>query len=169
VARTHAGRRPPRPTAKPGNALGASNVSAVPLQRLGGDDRFAPSHLVGKLANICGDVGPNSARDMSLFKQMTDNDPIYAERKGRDGFEFCSAAVPVSSANEFPRCTEALPLRLASLRWECCQVPRRQEVADGIEQMWMAVEPMPERGDHLFKQLLGRSSRPSASLVPLAA
>ena len=83
--------------------LGNYNVAAVPLQRLGGDDRFAPSRLVGRLANICGDVGPNSARDMSLFKQITGGDPIYAERKGKDGFEFLPGAVPVFSANEFPR------------------------------------------------------------------
>ncbi len=83
--------------------LGADNIAAVPLQRLGGDDRFAPSVLVGKLANICGDVGPNSARDMSLFKQLTGGDPIYAERKGQQGFTFLCGAVPVFSANEYPR------------------------------------------------------------------
>jgi phage/plasmid-associated DNA primase len=34
--------------------LGERNVAAVPLQRLGGEDRFSPARLVGKLANICG-------------------------------------------------------------------------------------------------------------------
>jgi len=82
--------------------LGRSNVAAVPLQRLGGDDRFSPAKLVGKLANICGDIGPNAAKDMSLFKQITGGDPIHAERKFGDPFDFICGATPIFSANEYP-------------------------------------------------------------------
>lgn len=82
--------------------LGHRNVAAVPLQRLGGDDRFSPARLVGRLANVCGDIGPQTARDMSLFKQLTGGDRVQAERKFREPFEFISGATPVFSANEFP-------------------------------------------------------------------
>lgn len=102
--------------------LGADNIAAVPLQRLGGDDRFAPSVLVGKLANICGDVGPNSARDMSLFKQLTGGDPIYAERKGQQGFTFLCGAVPVFSANEYPRSPDTE--RSYINRWMAVELPK---------------------------------------------
>lgn len=83
--------------------LGRGNVTAVPLARLGGDDRFSPARLVGKLANICGDVGARPPRDMSLFKQLTGGDRIYGEHKNRPGFEFECGALPVFSANEFPQ------------------------------------------------------------------
>jgi len=83
--------------------LGTRNVATVPLSRLGGDDRFAPAQLVGKLANICGDIGVRAARDMSLFKQLTGNDRIFGEHKNKPGFEFECGALPVFSANEFPQ------------------------------------------------------------------
>lgn len=86
--------------------VGSENFASVPLQRLGGDDRFAPSSLVGKLANICGDIGPRAARDMAVFKQITGGDPIYVERKGRDGYEVTIGAFPVFSANEAPRTSD---------------------------------------------------------------
>jgi hypothetical protein len=65
--------------------LGEGNVATLPLGRMSGDDRFAPSSLVGKLANICGDLPSGAPRDVSLFKQITGQDSIFAERKNRDG------------------------------------------------------------------------------------
>lgn len=100
--------------------LGAPNISTVPLQRLGGDDRYAPADLVGKLANICGDIGPQTAKDMSVFKQLTGGDPIRAERKFSNSFNFTSGATPIFSANEFPGSpdtTKAYKGRWIAVEW----------------------------------------------------
>jgi hypothetical protein len=96
---------------------------AVPLQRLGGEDRFSPARLVGKLANICGDIGPQSAKDMSLFKQLTGGDRIQAERKFHEPFEFISGATPVFSANEFPGSPDTT--RAYKGRWAAVEWPRQ--------------------------------------------
>jgi putative DNA primase/helicase len=102
--------------------LGERNVAAVPLQKLGGDDRFSPARLVGRLANICGDIGPKSAQDMSLFKQITGGDRIQAERKFGEPFEFISGATPVFSANEFPASPDTT--RAYKGRWQAVEFPR---------------------------------------------
>jgi putative DNA primase/helicase len=100
--------------------LGPQNVASVPLQRLGGEDRFSPAQLVGKLANICGDIGPQTAKDMSLFKQLTGGDPIHAEHKFGQPFKFVSGATPIFSANEFPGSpdtTKAYKGRWIAVEW----------------------------------------------------
>lgn len=85
------------------NALyGQANVSTISLKSLS-DGRFATSGLVGRLANVCADIGPRAAQDMSAFKQIVGQDPITAERKGRDQFSFVCGALLVFSANEFPQ------------------------------------------------------------------
>lgn len=105
--------------------LGAENVVALPLHRLAGDDRFAPVNLVGKLANICGDLGERAPRDVSVFKQITGGDGIYGERKGRDGFTFRTGAVPVFSANSFPGSPDSSAAYIG--RWHVIEFPRQFE------------------------------------------
>ncbi len=85
-----------------GALYGWGNVSALSLARLTGD-RFAASHLVGKLANVCADIGPTLPKDVGDFKMLTGGDWAYGERKYRDGFEFKSGAFPIFSCNTFPR------------------------------------------------------------------
>lgn len=111
--------------------LGHRNVAAVPLQRLGGDDRFSPARLVGRLANICGDIGPQTAKDMSLFKQLTGGDRVQAERKFREPFEFISGATPVFSANEFPGSPDTT--KAYKNRWVAVPWPREFEEDASME------------------------------------
>jgi putative DNA primase/helicase len=85
--------------------LGAANVSSVALQTLS-ENRFAAADLYGKLANICGDLDARAIEHTSLFKQVTGGDPIYAERKFKDGFAFVSYALPIFSANALPRVSD---------------------------------------------------------------
>jgi putative DNA primase/helicase len=103
--------------------LGETNVVALPLQRLGGDDRFSPARLRGKLANICGDIGSQAARDMSLFKQITGGDRIHGEKKGKDGFDFLVGAMMVFSANEFPSSPDTSAAYID--RWLVLEFPNR--------------------------------------------
>jgi putative DNA primase/helicase len=81
---------------------GPENVTTVSLAKLVGS-RFEAANLVGKLANICADIGPNLPSDVSLFKILTGGDRAPGERKFRDSFSFYSGAFPVFSANTWPR------------------------------------------------------------------
>jgi putative DNA primase/helicase len=81
--------------------LGEKNVSAVPLQILA-SNRFAAADLHGRLANIAGDLPSSRVEDTSMFKMITGDDLIRAERKYRDAFTFKARAMPMFSANELP-------------------------------------------------------------------
>ena len=81
--------------------LGRANVSNVPWQSL--DDRFKTAELVGKLANIFADLPSKNIEDNGLFKSITGEDRITAERKNRDPFSFVATARLVFSCNAIPK------------------------------------------------------------------
>ena len=80
---------------------GEHNCSAVSLHDLG-EKQFRAAKLHQKLANICGDIDSRTIHSAGLFKQLTGGDPITAEHKFKDPFEFLSFAFPIFSANELP-------------------------------------------------------------------
>jgi len=86
--------------------LGEGNVSAVPLQRLE-TDKYACASLVGKLANICGDLPSTSLKTCSNFKLITGGDAIFAERKYLDAFSFVASSKLIFATNQLPICYEA--------------------------------------------------------------
>jgi P4 family phage/plasmid primase-like protien len=85
---------------------GHRNVSSLPLQRLE-SDRFAPARLVNKLANICADLPSTHLETSSMFKAITGGDPLPAERKFKDGFDFIPFARLLFSANTPPQSKDA--------------------------------------------------------------
>lgn len=102
--------------------LGRENVSAVDLKSLSRDvNRFAGSSLFGKIANICGDIDSSYIEDTGMFKMITGADPIMAERKGKDHFEFTCWATPMFSANKIPGSSDVTVGYLA--RWVVVPFP----------------------------------------------
>jgi putative DNA primase/helicase len=81
--------------------LGRENVSNIPWQSL--SDRFKTAELFGKLANIFADLPSKSVDDNGMFKALTGEDYITAERKNKDPFAFRPYARMVFSCNEMPR------------------------------------------------------------------
>lgn len=81
--------------------LGAANVSSISLDDLNGD-RFAPSGLFGKIANIAGDIDATYQESTASFKMLTGEDPYRGQHKYGQPFEFVSWAVPIFSANKIP-------------------------------------------------------------------
>ncbi|WP_373482661.1 phage/plasmid primase, P4 family [Acetobacterium sp.] len=81
--------------------LGSANVSNIPWQQLG--DRFKTAELFGMLANIFADLPSKSFEDNGLFKSITGEDFITAERKNKDPFSFKATARLVFSCNNLPR------------------------------------------------------------------
>jgi putative DNA primase/helicase len=81
--------------------LGSDNVSNIPWQSLG--ERFKTAELFGKLANIFADLPSKSVDDNGVFKALTGEDYIIAERKNKDPFSFRPYARLLFSCNEIPR------------------------------------------------------------------
>lgn len=81
--------------------LGAQNVSHIPIQKL--SQRFAAHAMVGKLANINDELQANSGLPDEQIKQIVSGNPIQAERKGKDAYDFKPCARLVVAMNQYPR------------------------------------------------------------------
>jgi P4 family phage/plasmid primase-like protien len=85
--------------------LGRANFAALSLHRLE-SDRFATARLVGKLANISADLPSEHLASTDVFKMITGGDPLPAEYKYKDSFDFTPYARLVFSANHPPRSSD---------------------------------------------------------------
>ena len=81
--------------------VGSENCSAIPLQRFG-ESNFATAELLGKSANICGDLDARAVRQSDEFKKITGGDPLHAERKYGHPFNFVAYTMLIFSCNELP-------------------------------------------------------------------
>jgi len=81
--------------------LGSENVSNIPWQGLG--DRFNKAELFGKLANIFADLPSKAIDDGGMFKSLTGEDYVTAERKNKDPFSFRPYARLLFSCNDIPK------------------------------------------------------------------
>ena len=79
--------------------LGVENVSALTPEQIG--ERFSVVDLLGKCANICGDVDSDYLSVTAILKRVTGGDNIKGEFKGIQGFNFVSYAKLFFSMNEF--------------------------------------------------------------------
>lgn len=81
--------------------IGEDNVSAVGLEMF--DRPFALIETLGKLVNICGDAPEMDKVCEGVLKSFVGGDPIYFERKYRDGFTTKPTARLIIACNEMPR------------------------------------------------------------------
>ncbi len=81
--------------------LGKNNISTEPLQNLC-NNRFASAELFGKLANISADLPPTKLINTGVFKMLTGNDTVQAERKFKQPFSFTNTSKLLFSANQMP-------------------------------------------------------------------
>lgn len=85
------------------NFIGENNVSVASLQQLQ-TDRFAPSRLYGKKANVFADIPPLKMKSTDIIKSLTGyTDKISGEKKFEDTFEFVNGAKLIFSANQLPQ------------------------------------------------------------------
>lgn len=80
--------------------LGKDNISNVAMQNI--SDRFKTACLSGKLANLFGDLPEKAIFDTGIFKTLTGEDRITAERKTEHPFSFTNTARLVFSCNNLP-------------------------------------------------------------------
>jgi len=100
--------------------LGKENISEIDLYRLVAN-RFARAELYGKLANIAADVGSNELQRTGLFKAVTGNDWITAEKKHQQPFSFRNHAKLNFSTNKLPITPDMT--RAFFRRWLLMQCP----------------------------------------------
>ncbi|MDS0473772.1 phage/plasmid primase, P4 family [Natrinema sp. 1APR25-10V2] len=79
----------------------SGNTSHQPLEKLT-SNRFALADLVGSMANIGSDLSGNRINDLSLFKKLTGDDVVPAEKKGIDPQDFRNRATLIFSSNDPP-------------------------------------------------------------------
>lgn len=106
--------------------IGKHNSSALSLHKLE-NDRFSAARLVGRLANICPDLPTTDLVSTSVFKAITGGDPLMAEYKFKDSFEFIPYARLIFSANHPPKSQDASPAFFR--RW--LVVPFERTFTDG--------------------------------------
>lgn len=80
---------------------GDQNRSAITLHQLT-EDRFAAANVYGKILNSAADLSSRHVDDLSIFKMMTGEDTIPANRKYGNQFFFTNKALFAFSANEPP-------------------------------------------------------------------
>jgi putative DNA primase/helicase len=85
---------------------GPDNTTGVSLHQLS-DSRFATANLYGKTLNASGDLSAAHVEDISVFKMMTGEDLILADRKFGNQFSFVNRALFLFSANELPTVGES--------------------------------------------------------------
>ena len=90
------------------NFLGLHNRSAISLHKLE-TDRFAVVRLIGKLVNVYADLPAQHLASSAIFKSLTGGDPLLAERKFHESFEFRPFCRLLFSANHYPTCQDASP------------------------------------------------------------
>ncbi len=89
-----------------GAIAGEENRSAVTLQQLV-ENRFAAVNVYGKILNAAAELRAAHLEDLSIFKNMTGDDDIEAERKYVQPFTFRNQALFAFSANELPTVGES--------------------------------------------------------------
>ena len=70
------------------------------------NNRFSSSALYGKLANICGELSTGVLKNTDMLKRLSAGDPISAEFKGKDAFDFYNRAKIITACNEIPMCDD---------------------------------------------------------------
>ena len=82
--------------------IGEENISHVSIQDLL-TNRFVRAELYGKMMNSYADLPNTALKQTGLFKILTGEDKLSAEKKHRDPFEFENNAKLIFSCNEMPK------------------------------------------------------------------
>jgi putative DNA primase/helicase len=82
--------------------LGEQNFTGLPLQKLESGD-FKEIELMGKLANLGGDISNYPLKDTSKFKGLTGRDTITASKKFKNDVSFVNHAKMIFATNVLPK------------------------------------------------------------------
>lgn len=100
--------------------LGDDNTAAEPLHDLA-ENRFSTAELLGKLANICGDIDATWIQNTARIKELCGDDRMKGERKNERQFYFKFWGKAIFSANAIPGASDSS--RGWIRRWEVVPFP----------------------------------------------
>jgi P4 family phage/plasmid primase-like protien len=124
--------------------LGADNIATVPLESFG--QRFAMAQTLGKLANVCPEVGDIDRTAEGILKGYIAGDRMFFEKKGKDGFSAPPTARLVLATNNVPRFldkSEGMWRRLLLMPMNV-QIPREERKAGmDKEAFWISSGELP--------------------------
>jgi putative DNA primase/helicase len=159
---------------------GAANCSAVTLHQLS-ENRFMAANVYGRMLNAAADLSADDVDDISMFKMLTGEDLIQADRKYGAQFAFTNRALFLFSANELPTVSEtsnAYAERIVPFRFGRSFAGREKPGIEedmianelpGILRRWVAAwQRRAKRGgyasvnDHVMTEFLTRSNRVAA-------
>jgi len=118
--------------------LGKDNFSSIPLQILA-NDAFSVANLDGKLTNIFSDLEKDELKHTGVFKAISSNEAVYAQKKYGQPFDLVPITTQIFSTNRFPK---------------------SYDQGQGFFRRWIIVkwsrdfEKDPDRDDNLKKNLL---------------
>jgi len=81
--------------------IGAPNITSTDLERLA-DSRFESAKLFKKLVAFVGETDHNVLRRTNLLKTLTGDDPVSAEFKNKEPFDFFNTAKILIATNSLP-------------------------------------------------------------------
>lgn len=83
------------------NLIGKENVSNLRMEQL--SERFSPSSLVGKVANIGDDISSDYIKSNENVQSIATGDSIVVEEKGKQSYSVTLRCAMVFSANVIPK------------------------------------------------------------------
>lgn len=107
--------------------VGTENASAIPFEAFG--ERFAKTMTLGRLVNICSDVGEIDKIAEGTIKSFVSGDRIFFDRKGIDGVESVPTARLTLAWNNRPRFSDrssAIWRRMLLVPWNLEIEPSRR-------------------------------------------
>jgi P4 family phage/plasmid primase-like protien len=97
------------------------------------DQRFALTSLVGKTANIVGELPENGMIASHVFKEVVEGSPRRTEFKGKDGFDFIPKAAHWFASNFLPNSRDTTDGFLR--RWVILAFTKPVDDADVVESL----------------------------------
>jgi P4 family phage/plasmid primase-like protien len=116
--------------------LGLENCSHVPLEQFG--DRFSKTQTLGKLVNVCADVGELDKIAEGFLKSFTSGDVMFFDRKGISGVECVPTARLMFACNNRPRFTDrssGIWRRMLIVPWQV-EIKHGERVANMDKAWW---------------------------------
>ena len=83
------------------NLIGKSFCSNISLHQM--NEKYKIASLLGKKLNTCGEISEKGLSRLDIFKSLTGQDPINAEFKFGQPFDFINKALLVFAGNSLPK------------------------------------------------------------------
>jgi putative DNA primase/helicase len=126
--------------------LGIDNVSMVGLEAIDPKRTFPIAAMVGKFANLCGDLEELDSVAEGMIKQLVAGDPIMIERKFKDPFYYIPTIKLISLTNSAPYFrdkSDGTFRRLIMLLFKRQFKPSEQRKELGTDDYWVNTGELP--------------------------